>query len=99
MSVIFTSTIKMADDQTWYIELKDMVDQRVEICKDMDEYAQKVEDLGSDYGGNIDTVNWYKDENVPVYVMDEIRLEMAKHQAEIEEQRGEALVKQPVSRN
>ena len=93
MSVIFTSTIKMADDQTWFIELKDMVDQRVEICKDMDEYAQKVEDLGSDYGGNIDTVNWYKDDNVPPHVMDEIRLEMAKHQADIEEQRGEPLTK------
>lgn len=93
MSVIFTSTIKMADDQTWYIELKDMVDQRVEICKDMAEYSQKVEDLGSDYGGNIDSVNWYKDENVPPHVMDHIRSEMAKHQAEIEEQLGESLIK------
>jgi len=93
MSVIFTSTIKMADDQTWYIELKDMVDQRVEICKDMDEYSQKVEDLGSDYGGNIDAVNWYKDDNVPEHVMDIIRMEMAKYQAEIEEKLGESLIK------
>jgi len=93
MSVIFTSTIKMDSEQNWYIELKDMVDQRVEICKDMDEYAQKVEDLGSDYGGNIDSVNWYKDEDVPPHVMDEIRMEMAKHQAEIEESRGEPLNK------
>lgn len=93
MSVVFTSTIKMDDEQSWYIELKDMVDQRVEICKDMDEYAQKVEDLGSDYGGNIDSVNWYKDDNVPPHVMDEIRMEMAKHQAEIEESLGEPLKK------
>lgn len=93
MSVVFTSTIKMDDEQNWYIELKDMVDQRVEICKDMDEYAQKVEDLGSDYGGNIDSVNWYKDDNVPPHVMDEIRMEMAKHQAEIEESLGEPLKK------
>ena len=97
MSVIFTSTIKMADDQTWYIELKDMVDQRIEICKDMDEYSQKVEDLGSDYGGNIDSVNWYKDDNVPEHVMDTIRMEMAKHQAEIEEKLGEPLIKQSIS--
>jgi len=93
MSVIFTSTIKMADDETWYIELKDMVDQRVEICKDIDEYSQKVEDLGSDYGGNIDKVNWYKDDNVPEHIMDTIRIEMAKHQAEIEEKLGEPLIK------
>lgn len=91
MSVVFTSTIKMDDEQNWYIELKDMVDQRVEICKDMDEYAQKVEDLGSDYGGNIDSVNWYKDDNVPPHVMDEIRMEMTKQKAEVEERLGEPL--------
>ena len=93
MSVIFTSTIKMKDDKTWYIELKDMVDQRVELCYDMAEYAEKVEDLGSDYGGNIDTVNWYKDDNVPAHVMDLIRQDMAKQQADIEEQLGESLIK------
>jgi len=93
MSVIFTSTIKMDSEQNWYIELIDMVDQRVEICKDMDEYAEKIEDLGSDYGGNIDSVNWYKDEDVPPHVMDEIRMDMAKHQAEIEESLGEPLKK------
>ena len=93
MSVIFTSTIKMADDQTWYIELKDMVDERVAICKDIDEYSQKVEDFGSDYGGNIETVNWYKDDNVPPYVMDQIRSEMARHQADIEESLGESITK------
>lgn len=91
MSVVFTSTIKMDSEQKWYIELKDMLEQRVEICRDMDEYAQKIEDLGSDYGGNIDSVNWYTDEGVPPHVMDEIRMEMAKHQAAIEEGRREPL--------
>jgi len=94
MSVIFTSTIKMKDEKTWFIELKDMVDNRVELCYDMAEYAEKVEDLGSDYGGNIDSVNWYKDDNVPVHVMDIIRQEMAKQQADIEEQLGEPLIKE-----
>jgi len=92
MSVIFTSTIKVAEDGTWYIELKDMLDQRVEICKYMDEYAQKIEDLGNDYGGNIDTVNWYKDDDVPVYIMDEIRAQMARYQAQVEEILGEPLI-------
>jgi len=93
MGVIFTSTIKMDDDQNWYIELKDMVDERVAICRDMDEYSQKVEEFGSDYGGHIDSVNWYKDDNVPPYVMDEIRMKMAEHKAEIEEKKGEPLIK------
>ncbi len=85
MSVIFTSTIKMDADDTWYIELKDMADERVELCRTLDEYAQKIEALGSDYGGHIDAVNWYKDEDVPHHVLDEIRLEMAKQKALMEE--------------
>ena len=91
MSVIFTSTIKIDDEDNWYIELKDMVDNRVMNCKSMDEYAKAVEDFGSDYGGNIDSVNWYKDENVPVQVMDEIRQAMADQKAQVEEAQGEPL--------
>ena len=94
MAVIFTSTIKIDEENNWYIELKDMVDERVANCKDMEEYAAKVEDFGSDYGGNIDAVNWYKDENVPPYVMDDIRMKMAEHKAEIEEKNGEPLIKE-----
>ena len=95
MAVIFTSTIKMdLTGENWFIELKDMVDDRVATCHDMDEYVAKVEEFGNDYGGNIDSVNWYKDENVPEQVMDEIRFEMSKQQAEIEEKIGEPLIKE-----
>ena len=93
MAVIFTSTIKIDEENNWFIELKDMVDDRVAICKSMEEYSEKVEDYGSDYGGNIDSVNWYKDDNVPEYVMEEIRQKMADHKAEIEEKNGEPLIK------
>jgi hypothetical protein len=94
MAVIFTSTIKMDDNNKWYIELKDMVDQRVEVCLDMEEYANKVQELGDDYGGNIDAVNWYKDDNVPERVMDEIRQKMADQKASIEDETGESLIKE-----
>ena len=94
MSVIFESTIKMAEgsNEDWYIELKDTVDDRVEICKDLAEYSKKVEELGSDYGGNIDEVRWMKDDNVPLPVMDSIRFEMSKLQKEIEEETGKPLI-------
>ena len=84
----------MDDKNEWFIELKDMVDGRVAECYDMDEYSEKVEDFGSDYGGNVDAVNWYKDDNVPPHVMDTIRQAMADHKAEIEEKSGESLTKQ-----
>jgi hypothetical protein len=82
----------MVDDglgENWFIELKDMTDLRVTNCKDMEEYSQKVEEFGQDYGGNIDTVNWYKDPNVPEYVMDVVRLEMSKFKSEMDEQKSE----------
>lgn len=94
MSVIFESTIKMVEGskEDWYIELKDTIEDRVEICKDLSEYSKKVEELGTDYGGNIDEVRWSKDEDVPPYVMDGIRFEMSKLQRELEEEIGKPLI-------
>ena len=46
-------------------------------------------DFGADYGGNIDEVRWAKDDNVPPHTMDEVRLEMSKHQEEIEKSNAE----------
>lgn len=93
MSVIFESVIKIDANGEWFIELTDTVDGRVELCKDIEEFADKVQELGNDYGGNIDEVKWSKDDNVPSNIMNEIREEMAKHQAEIEEKTGEPLIK------
>lgn len=94
MSVIFESTIKMLANshEDWYIELKDTISSKIEICKDLQEYSKKVEELGADYGGHIDEVRWSKDENVPLYVIDEVRFEMSKLQRELEEELGEPLV-------
>ena len=89
MAVIFESLIKINEEGKWYIELTDTVDGRVAVCEDLDEYSQKVEDFGGDYGGNIDEVKWSKDENVPPHTMDEIRLEMSRHQEDIEKQKAE----------
>ena len=89
MSVIFESLIKVDEQGEWFIELKDTVDGRIVICNDLDEYSQKVEDFGADYGGEIDEVKWAKHEDVPPHTMDEIRLEMSKQQEEIEKQKAE----------
>lgn len=94
MSVIFESTIKMAQDsrEDWYIELKDTIGGTVEVCRDLQEYSKKVEELGALYGGNIDEVKWSKDENVPLHVMDVVRFEMSKLQRELEEEMGKPLI-------
>ncbi|HIP54303.1 MAG TPA: hypothetical protein EYH11_02390 [Sulfurimonas autotrophica] len=91
MSVIFSATIKLDDHDKWFIELKDETDGRREICFDMDAFEAKIEELGSDYGGYVDEVKWFKDENVPPVVMDEIRVIMAERRAKVEEERGESI--------
>ncbi|MDD3475874.1 MAG: hypothetical protein PHI38_03315 [Sulfurimonas sp.] len=97
MSAIFESTIKMAQGskEDWYIELRDAIEEKIEICADLQEYSKKIEELGAPYGGNIE-VKWDKDMNVPPYVMDTIRFEMSKLQREIEEETGESLIKEGV---
>ena len=93
MAVIFESTIKMVDGskEEWFIELKDCVDDRIELCDSLAAYSKMVEKLGADYGGNIDEVIWMKDDDVPLPVMDNIRFEMSKLQAEIEQETGKKL--------
>jgi len=89
MAVVFTSTIKIGDDDKWYIELKDETieeETNIEVCFDLDEYEKKIEEMGAEYGGHIDEVKWFKDDNVLPHIMDEIRFEMAKIQQELDEE-------------
>ncbi len=89
MAVIFEATIKNDGMDGWFIELKDTTDGRVEICKDLDEFEEKIELLGDDYGGHVDEVKWLKDEDLHPHAMDEIRIKMAEKRAKIEEDKGE----------
>lgn len=87
--VVFEATIKNDGVGGWFIELKDMEDGRVEICKDLDEFEEKIEAMGDDYGGHIDEVRWLKDDDVHPAAMDQIRALMAEKRAKIEEERGD----------
>lgn len=98
MSVIFESTIKMLQEsrEDWYIELKDTISGKTEICKDLQEYSKKVEELGADYGWHVDEVRWIKDESVPLHVMDVVRFEMSKLQRELEDEMGKPVIGEDV---
>jgi DNA-directed RNA polymerase subunit F len=94
MAVVFTSTIKIDDTGKWYIELSDVTDEENQesvVCFDMDEYETKIEEMGAEYGGHIDEVRWLKDENVPPFVLDEIRVIMAERRQKLEEEIGEPI--------
>ena len=91
MSVIFESKIKLNPEANgWQIEIKDTVDGRTVVCNDLEEFQKSVEEMGADYGGNVDEVKWSVAENVPPYFVDEVRMAMAKYQEENpEENQGE----------
>ncbi|SFV57164.1 hypothetical protein MNB_SM-7-490 [hydrothermal vent metagenome] len=87
--VVFEAMIKSDGVGGWFIELKDTTDGRIEVCKDLDEFEVKIEEMGDEYGGHIDEVRWLKDEDLHPAAMDDIRTLMAEKRAKIEEERGD----------
>jgi len=85
MSVIFEARIKTRGNgpHDWFIELKDTVDGRIENCENLEEFSKKIEELGTDYGGKIDEVKWFQDENVTDEQYSEINAGMRKFQEEL----------------
>ena len=56
MAVKFISHVEQADDGKWFIKLTDTLEEVDVICKDLDEYATKIEQMGSEYGNDIEVV-------------------------------------------
>ena len=85
MSVIFEARIKNRGESPtdWFIELKDTVDGRTENCDDLEEFAKKIEELGADYGGQIDEVKWSQDDNITEEQYSEVNAKMRKYQEEL----------------
>jgi len=85
MGTIIESVIKSNPIGRWYIELFDtMKDDEPEnrvICLDVFEYAEKVELMGAEYGGNVEIV-WSSDDNVTPTQINEVRQQMMAYEAE-----------------
>ena len=87
--VVIESVIKTNPLGRWYIELSDtMKEESMEICLDINEYAQKVEMMGEEYGGEVE-VAWSSDEGVTVDQINEVRHQIMAYEAEIEAQKQE----------
>ncbi len=79
MAVKFISTIKENGLGNWCIELIDTTDDRKVICNNIKEYEDTIEQMGNDYGGDIEVI-WKKDDNVTTSHMEEVRIEISKYQ-------------------
>ena len=88
MAVIINSTIKTNPVGRWYIELNDTTEEgHMEICLDVKEYAMKIEEIGAEYGGEIDVV-WSAEDGVTDVQINEVRMQMNEYQAEVEQQKA-----------
>jgi len=74
-AIILETVIKANPIGRWYLEIRDSEEDRTEICLDLDEYAQKIEDMGAIYGGDVE-VAWSSEENVTQIQINEVRQAM-----------------------
>ena len=47
------------------------------------DFAKKIEELGSSYNGQIDEVKWFQDDNITQEQYSEVNAGMRKHQDEL----------------
>ena len=84
-AVIFESIIKTNPVGRWYLEIRDNEAERTEVCLDLDEYSQKIEDMGAIYGGDIE-VAWAAEENVTQVQINDVRHAMMVYEQKLEDE-------------
>ena len=81
----FKSIIKAKPMGGWYIELIETATDETVVCDNLDDYMQKIEEMGAKYGPEMQ-VAWSVDPTVDKKIMDayilEIRGLMQKYQEE-----------------
>lgn len=90
--VVIESVIKSNPLGRWYIELTDSMKEEGEdrvVCLDINEYAQKIEIMGEEYGGDVE-VAWSSEENVTPEQINEVRMQIMAYEAELEAQKENA---------
>jgi len=89
MAGMIESVIKTSPLGRWYIELTDTMKEEEEpiICLDVFEYADKIEEMGKEYGGEVEVI-WSSDEDVRPEQINEVRMQMNAYEAEQEAKRN-----------
>jgi len=88
MAGVFESVIKTHPVGYWYIEITDTMDESAEAvhCRDLYTYAEKIEEMGKRYGGEVEVI-WSSDEGVTPEQINEVRMQMNAYEAEQEAKR------------
>jgi len=82
MSAKFTANIEEDTNKNgWLIRLTDTTDDRVAICYSLEEFKTNIEELGNDYGGDVEVI-WSKNQDVTDLHFKEIHNGMANYKEE-----------------
>ena len=82
MSAKFTANIEEnTNEEGWLIRLTDTVDDRMALCYSLEEFKNKIEEFGDDYGGDVEVI-WRKDQDVTDKHFKEIHDGMAAYKEE-----------------
>ena len=83
MAVEFITYVEADGIGGWYIKLKDTLEDKEVICKDLDEYKIKLEEVAEEYGNDID-VKWVKSKALTPGNIMELQGKMSQLQKEYE---------------
>lgn len=83
MEIIFIATIKNGQNGSWYIELKDPIENVTADCHDLKDFEMELLGMTSLYDGKIDGVNWEVDDDVSDEQFLEVQNEMVRIQGEL----------------
>jgi len=85
MAVKFTSYVDENSEGEWFIELTDTLDETTVICNDLEQYKQKIEELGSKYANDIEVV-WTKSKTLSPKNYQDLNEKMAVLQKEYQDE-------------
>jgi len=84
-AVKFISHVEQDGIGGWYIKLTDTFDNTEVVCKDLEEYKQKIEDMGAEYGNDIE-VQWTRSKDLSPANIQDLQEKMASLQKEYEDE-------------
>ena len=85
MAVKFISHVEQDGVGGWFIKLSDTLAEKEVVCKDLDEYALKIEEMGSEYGGDIE-VQWTRSKLLSPSNYQDLQEKMAALQEKYQEE-------------
>ncbi len=84
--IIFEALVKNSEDGGWFIELKDTTDNRMLICKSLEEFEVQIQKLAEDYGGRVDEVTWISHESLTPENEQKLRVGMMEYHEKYKEE-------------